>query len=39
MKNFLLTLMILPICSFSQSKLNITGNTGVLSVDKEIHLL
>ena len=39
MKNFLLTLMVLPICSFSQSKLNITGNTGVLSVDKEIHLL
>ena len=39
MKKFLLTLMVLPICSFSQSKLNITGNTGVLSVDKEIHLL
>jgi hypothetical protein len=39
MKKILLTLMVLPICSFSQSKLNITGNTGVLSVDKEIHLL
>jgi hypothetical protein len=39
MKKILLTLLILPTCSFSQSKLNITGNTGVLSVDKEIHLL
>ena len=39
MKKILLTLMVLPICSFSQSKLNITGNTGVLSADKEIHLL
>ena len=39
MKKFLLTLMVLPICAFSQSKFNINGNTGVLSVDKEIHLL
>jgi hypothetical protein len=39
MKFFLLTLMVLPICAFSQSKFNVTGNTGVLSLDKEIHLL